>query len=151
MATRRQSILETLVARVELILTSNGFDTDAGQKVHFGEIPEIGPDDPAQLIAVVVGVEQPLWMQHGLKAQIMLPVSIAAIVNADLSRPYLAVEQVIGDIKRAVELEDRYLGGLLQWPFERGTVQTLQRESGSTSVGASVSYVFRFEEGWGVP
>lgn len=151
MATRRQSILETLVARLELIRTANGFDTDAGQKVHFGEIPALGPDDPAQIIAVVVGVEQSQWIQDGLKLQVGLPVNIVAIVNADLSQPYLAIEQVIGDIKRGIELPDRYLDGVLQWPFERGTVQTLQRESGSTYVGAAVTYLVRYEEGWGTP
>ena len=149
--TRRQSILEVLITRLELVQVVNGFATDTGAAVYFGEVPALGFDDPEQAIALVVGVETPQWMQDGKKFQILLPVNIAAVAKADLSAPYLVVEQVIGDIKRAIELEDRYLGGLVEWPLERGPVQTLTREPGSTTVGAAVTFAIRYTEGWGNP
>jgi hypothetical protein len=147
----RQQVLELLVQRVELIKRVNGYQTDAGKTVFFGEVPILGENDPEQAIAVVPDIEQPRWIQDGLKLQVQLPVNFAAIAKADLSAPYLVIEQLIADIKKAIERPDRYLDGLVNWPIERGPVRALQRETGSTTVGAAVTYGVRWDEGWGLP
>lgn len=151
MSTRRKDVLEVLLARLALIRTTAGFDTNAGAAVYFGEVPALGENDPDQAIVLVPGVEEPRWELEGLALQTRLPVIIAAIAKADLSAPYLAIESLIGDIKRGIELEDRLLNGLLQFPMERGAVVGMPRESGSTTVGATVTYFVRIKEGWGTP
>lgn len=151
MATRRKSILEVLVGRLEAIRTSSGFDTDAGAKVYFGEVPALGESDPDQAIALVPGVEEPQWQVDGHAMRVRLPVHVAAIAKADLAEPHAAIESLIGDIKRAIELEDRTLGGLISFPMERGVVQAMPRESGSTTVGATLTYLVAWKEGWGNP
>lgn len=151
MATRRRLILEAIVARVQAIQIVDGFETDAGVHVYLGEAPALGPDDEAQAIAVVVGDEEPNWPLHGKANQIRLPISVQAIAKVDLDQPWLAVEALIGDIKRAVELENRTLGGLVDSPLERGPVLTLPKEPGSTTVGAAVNYRALFKESWGAP
>jgi len=148
-ASRRRLILEALKARVEEITVEHGFETDAGLTVFLGETPALGPDDSTTAIAIVIGEEDPRY--QGAKFLIRLPLAIQAIARADLDQPWLAVEDVIGDIKRAVELEDRTLGGLVKSDLERGSVQALEREPGSTTVGAEVVYFAIYSEGWGIP
>lgn len=146
---RRQLLLAAIVARVQAVQTASGFQTDAGQLVFFGETPELGPDDPNEAIAVVVGDEEPKY--QGANLLIRLPVSIQAVAKADLEAPWLAIEAVIADIKTAVELADRKLGGLIPQPLERGPVRTMPRAKGSTTVGVSVQYLATYVEGWGTP
>jgi hypothetical protein len=76
---------------------------------------------------------------------------VAALAKADLDDPYLAVEAVLGDIKRAIELEDRSLGGLVDQRFERGRTRPFEREEGSTAVGVIVPYIVPYYESWGAP
>jgi hypothetical protein len=59
------------------------------------------------------------------------------------------VEQIIADIKQAIETSDRGLGGLLARPLVRGRIRFSHREPGSTVVGASVEYRATFAESWG--
>jgi hypothetical protein len=148
--TQRRNILAALTADVATIATANGFDTDAGLVVYVGEVPQLGDDDPDQAIAIIFGLEEPHWELPGKSVQIRLPIAICAVAKAR-TNAYLVIESLIGDIKRAIEKEDRTLGGLLTHPLERGPVAWLPRESGSTTVGAAVNYVIRIKEGWGAP
>jgi hypothetical protein len=149
MASRRQLILEALSARVAEITISHEFDTDAGLALYLGELVELGPDDPETAIAIVVGVEEPRYQGENL--YIALPITIHALARPDLDQPWIAVEQVISDIKRAVELPDRTLGGLVKRQIERGSVVTIERAAGSTVVGMSITYTCPYLEGWGAP
>jgi hypothetical protein len=149
MPSRRQGILEALLARVQRIERANEFQTDAGQRVYLGEAFELGPDDPVEAIALVVGEETPQYQGENLF--ITLPVAIIALAKADLEQPWLAVEAVIADIKTAVETTDRTLGGLVRRQIQRGPVVTLERQPGSTTVGASVTYLSPYVERWGAP
>ncbi len=146
--TQRRRILEAFIARLEVILVERGFATDVGQKIFIGEIPQLGPSDPDAAIAIIVG-EQPGNL--GLNVFTQLPYEILAIAKADLDRAWLTVEDVIGDVKRAIELEDRTLGGLVLEQLSRGSVKTIPREPGSTTIGASITYLADFKEGWGTP
>lgn len=149
MPVRRQEILREFIERLETIAVANGYQTDAGQTLFIGETPALGEDDPAAAIAVLVGDEEPQY--QGEQLLIRLPYDVQAHVRADLDEPWLTVEQVIADIKRAVELADRTLGGLVKRQIERGAVRALPRESGSTTVGASVTYYAPYTEAWGDP
>jgi len=149
----RQQILAELLGRVAEISVEHGFQSDAGLKVLFGEAPQLGPDDPSELIAVVVRDDIPSDQSgHGVDADgvivTMLPVEVQAIVKADLEQPWVTVEAVIADIKRAIETGDRGLGGLLTLNLFRGRIRALTREPGSTFVGAGVEYRAIFAESW---
>lgn len=146
---KRQAILEALRDRLEAITTANGFRTNAGQTVCLGETPALGPDDATVAIAIVVGDDEPRF--QGEHVFVSLPIGVQALAQADLDDPYLAIEAVLGDIKEAVELEDRTLGGLVPRSIDRGSTRTLEREPGSTTVGVELEYSAPYTEVWGAP
>lgn len=146
---RRQLILSTLIERVSVIRVANGYQTDAGATLFIGETPPLGPDDPAAALAIVVGDEEPLY--QGEQLFIRLPYDIQALANPGLEQPWLVVEATITDIKRAVELADRTLGGLVKRQIERRAVRSLPREPGTETIGAAVTYVAPYTEKWGDP
>lgn len=151
MPTRRQLILAALATRVAGITVAAGFETNAGALMFIGEAQELGPDDPDQAIAMSIGDEEPKWQGPGKALLPRMTVSFAALAKANLDEPWVMVETLIGDIKRAVETDDPWLGGLLQFPFERGPVQSRKRQPASETVGAVVSYRVQWKEGFGVP
>ncbi len=146
---RRQQILEALLARVQQIERANEFQTDAGRHTHLGEAVDLGPDDPVEAIALAVGEEVARYQGENL--YIELPVQVIALAKADLDQPWMAVEAVIADIKRAVETSDRTLGGVVRRMIQRGSVVTLERQPGTTTVGASITYICPYVEAWGNP
>lgn len=149
----RQQILEAVRTRLLAIRTNNGFRTDGGREVFLNETPMLGPDDPDVAIAIVTDDDEVNW--QGEQVVIALPIGIQALAKADMlsGEPWIAVEQVIGDIKQAVELADRTFGGLFPHPhqFDRGQTRTLEREAGSAVVGASITYRALYKEVWGSP
>jgi hypothetical protein len=149
--TRRRRVLAALIVRLQTIAVASGYETDAGQVVFVNETPAFGDDDPDVAIAVQIGDEDQQWQQPGKAWQIALPVEVQGLVRVGLEDGWLLVEALIGDIKRALEQEDTRLGGLLDFPMERGGVRTLDREAGSTDMGATLTYTVRFKEGWGHP
>lgn len=151
MASRRQQVLEAFRTRLQAITIANSFETDCGAVVLLGEQASFGDDDRPQAIRIDVGDETQAWAQDGLAYQILLPLGIWALARADLDEPWIIVEAVFGDIKRAIELEDRTLNGLLDFPIERGPSQTFPREPGSTVVGVGITYLCRYKEGYGNP
>jgi hypothetical protein len=149
MASNRRQILEAVRERLQAILRSGGYHTDAGALVFLGEAPNLGPDDPAQAIAILVDDDRVIGVKT--QVQIELPVSIAALVRADLDTPWLMVEDVLADIKRAIEVPDRQLGlgRIVTSRIERGTTRTLERQDGTNVVGATVTYTIPYVEVWG--
>ena len=149
MASARLGIIAAFKTRLEAIRADDGFNTDAGLAVVAGEVPTLGPDDPDVAIAVLVGDDEPKAQGNALF--IRLPIELAAVAKATLDAPWVAVEAVLEDIKRAMELQDRTLGGLAVSNIERGSTRTLPRESGSTTVGAAMTYFCSYKEAWGNP
>lgn len=161
MPSRRQRILEAFVARLRAIRKVDGFDTDAGLHVHLAEAPAFGPDDPETVIAVVIGDDAPRFQMEKVLNHLPLEVQVLADVSRpeDMEKPWLAIEAVLGDVKRAVELADRRfhveIDGktipLLTSELLRGPTRTLPRETGTTVVGAGIAYFAPFAEVWGRP
>ena len=152
MAARRQLILEEVRRRLRTIVQGEGdpaFQTSAGKHVYLGELPVLGPDDADTAICITVGDETPSFQGENVASE--LPVEIHALSRADLDEPWIAVEEVLADIKRAMEV-DRTLGGLVkQKQFSRGQARTMEREAGSTVVGATILYFVPIVERWGRP
>lgn len=150
----RKRILAEVKARLEQVTTELGFNTDAGKFIFLNVRPNLGPDNPDAVIAIVPQDESPVL----LTAQTIggdWPIEVIAIANASENRdePWLIVEDVLADIRRAIELEDRTFGGALVSPFdmEVGIARTFGRESASESVAVSQTYTFRTQRVWGHP
>lgn len=146
---RRHAILAVFASRLAAIQVANGYQTDAGLAVYLGVAPELGESDPDAAIAILAGDD--VVKYQGENLAIDFPVILAAIAKADLAEPWAAIELLLDDIKRAVELPDRTLGKLVPRQILRGSTRTLPREPGSTTVGVGVTYVAPYVERWGAP
>lgn len=146
----RQQIIEALKARLEAIRQpSDVFDTDAGATVYVNESPALGEVDPLTALVMVIGDDIPV--RTGEHVMLTLPVEVQAIASDAIDDCWLAVEPLLSDIKRAIELPDRSLGRLLRQRLERDVTRTLPRDEGSTTVGASITYHCPYIEAWGNP
>lgn len=143
----RQELLEAFKTRVSAIAKADGFQTDAGLTVFLGDTPALGPDDPPEAIAIVVGDDETRY--QGEQVLIRLPVLLVALVKAELEEPWAAIEAILADLKTAVEKPGRTLCGVVK--IERGVTRTLPREMGSTTVGAALTYWCPYVECWGNP
>lgn len=142
---KREQLLDAVVALLE----------ETNYQVYLGEAPALGMDDPDEVIVVTV---EPDEVEHqGEGFLVTVPLSIQAVVKAgttalEASNAYRVAERVIAAIKRAMEVEDRTIGGIVAWNgLERGSTAPLEREPGSEFVGVSVQYRAPIEEGWGAP
>lgn len=149
MSSSREAAIGVLKDRLESITVANGFATDAGNRVFVAERPVLGPDDPTSAIAIVVKDDQPTF--QGEHVVVTVPVDLQAIVKVDVDGPWMMVEAVVADIKRAVELDRDLAGTLIRLGLERGSVRPLDREEGSEYVGAAVQYRLVMAEAWGNP
>lgn len=148
-ASRREQIIDALKTRAEAITVVGGFNTDLGASLLINELPQFGPDDPRQVLVMLVGDDEITSQGKGFLYR--LPFTFLVLVDADVEDGWRQVEQGIADVKRAIELEDRTLGGLSSGYMERGNVETIPREPGSAAIAAAVPYVTFMKEGWGAP
>jgi hypothetical protein len=148
MITRRLLILTRLAALASTITKANGYDTDAGLKVYIGGAPELGPDDPDYAIAIVPGDE--LATEDG-RISNSFPVAVQSIGKLSAADAWIGVELLLGDLKHAIELEDRTLGSILKGVMKRGPTRTLERPPGSTTIGLEVFYTCPYLDEWGNP
>lgn len=157
---KRQVALADLLGRLAYITKANGYNTDAGASISPGEAPHFGPDDPPAALAVFVADDSPSIAGGTVRTDVTI--EVWATVPAGLGSPLIAVEEIIADIRVAVEVEkdgavDRSLGvvngspATLPTGLRRGATRPLRREPGSEFVGASVEYVATFETRWGTP
>lgn len=151
---RRKAILEKFIERLEAIQKVNGYATDAGLYLFQGSA-NLGPDDPQLGIAIVPGPAS-IDVQENQKVT-LLPIDLHALAKDDVADPLLAVEDLIGDIKRAIESPENVPGNTkrdlngLAMNLTAGVVAALQREEGSTTIGARVEYLVMYSEAWGDP
>jgi hypothetical protein len=149
MSGARVAAIAELRTRLGHITIANGFNTDAGDLVFLCERPQLGPDDPVAAVALVVGADEP--GHQGEHVVLLLPVSIQAHVKVVADDPWMTVEAIVEDIKRAIETDHDLDGALLPRGLERGSTEPLEREDGSSTVGCGVEYRLRFKERWGAP
>lgn len=141
---RRKAILE-LVRRLEFIQVVKGYSCDAGLNILLGERPAFGPDDPESAISLAFGPDDPTT--SGGLVRRRTPIEIHAMVRADLEEPLITLEQLICDIRAAVEIEGRtYYGqiaasGVMAYTFN-GALPNLPNLSGLTVTIGAQTYVF---------
>lgn len=153
MASRRLYILEALARKLEAITITNGFSTDAGLRVVLGQDIDLAESDPDAAIAIVPGAERFASSQTKLYSE--WPISIRAVVKADLDQPWLTAEQIIADIETAVEVSDRTLGDLINWNGDHGlildSIASFERAPGSSVVGMEALFIAKIQRSWGDP
>lgn len=154
MASLRQTLLEQLYrARLQAIQIANGYATDAGSHVFLGEATGFGSDDALTAIVIVVGDDE-LVKAQGRAIFLRLPVEIQCLATVEpgrLSEPWAVIEEILGDVKKAMEQDDELLHGNDKRSMARGVTRVLPREPGSTSVGAAITYTLGYQEFWGQP
>lgn len=149
---RRYQVIAAIADRLREIKIANGFNTDAGEAVNVGFAPALGDDDSEIAIAILIDDDDaPNFEQEQVFYN--LPVEIQALASSarDREMPWMVIEQLLQDIKRAMELEDRTLGKLLSHWMTRGVTRTLPREAGSHTRGLAITYRFPIAEKWGNP
>jgi len=148
MTTRRVLILERLGTLAGAIQIANGYDSDAGLRVYIGTAPELGPADPDYAIAIVPGDE--LADEQG-RITNTLPVAVQAIGKSDAADAWINLELLLGDLKKAIELEDRTLGSVLKGIMKRGVTRSIERPPGATTIGLEIFYLCPYVDEWGNP
>lgn len=152
-ASRRERVLDEVLSRLSAIEAGADYATSAGSSVHLGEAPVFGDEsDPKEAIVVVVGEDEVKF--HGNGLLLMLPLRIqaqVAVSRLELGTAYQYAEAIVADIKRAMELDDRTLGGTLNGFLERGPTRTIARDVGSEYVGVEIEYRAPMKEDWGNP
>lgn len=147
--TYREKVIVAFRDRLRKIARTNGFVTNAGRTILIGSVAQLGPDDPTEAIALTVDNDE--VKRTGEHVLCRVPFTFSAVVRIDQEDCWIKVERILGDIKRAIELPDRTLGGLIRDKFERGNTNTSPRETGSMVVSAEVTYWAWLPERWGEP
>jgi len=149
MSSNRQNAIGELQARLSTILVANGFSTNAGAMVLIGEVPVFGPDDPIHALSIQPGADEVTF--KGEQAFVKLPVKVAVMAKANLSDVWSTIEDVIADVKRAVETDHDLSKHVVPRGFTRGPTTPLERQDGSEFIGVEIEYRLEFPEVWGDP
>lgn len=144
----RIDLLDTISARVRDIAVSRGYETDAGRRVYVGQAAELGPDDPATAIAIMLGETEITEPSQGF-VQEEIDLELQALATGSADDPYRLAEMVAADLKRAVEQPDRTLGGLVHGQLSCVAQRMVPREEGVLTVGVAVLYRLRYLRRWG--
>lgn len=148
--TTRRAVLDELRTRLQAIQVSNGFNTDAGLAVFLGEIPQLGEDDPTQALVLVVGDDAPSYTGENVATLLAVEVQALVFDSAATPDPFDRIEEIIEDIRKALEVPDRTLGGLVkQRGLVRAPTRSIPRQEGGQVVGAAVGYQAPIVEKWG--
>lgn len=156
----KQSRLEQFVLesrkRLQRIRTSTGenFATDAGDSVFLGAIPSLGPDDNREAIAIGLSFERGKVIGDFISLTVILGIQALVYVPSELllSDSFLRAMQILSDIRRAMETEDRTMGGLIEGHgLEYDIPSVVDRETGSQFVGVQMDYRAGIKECWGNP
>lgn len=156
MSSRRQLTLAALAALLEGIAVSSGFNTDAGAMVHLGQEVELGENDPGPAILIIAGIEKFGPSQTKLYSEWPISIrAVAGVVDDNFDDAWAVAELVVADIEKAIEIQDRTLGDLINWNGAHGlildSIQTVERDAGSSVVGIDVVYIAKLQRTWGDP
>jgi len=150
----RQRIVETIETRLQAI-HGDEFQTNAGHRVFLGVDAELSTEDdldhPEDSAAIQISVGDDEPDHHMERVQRTMPVVISSVALATYRKPWAAIEATLADIQRAMELEDRTLGGLVPSDIDEGLIRTRERESGSEVVGSEITYTVIYSHQWGQP
>ncbi len=154
----RQLVVEEIRRRAVRIKVANSFNTNAGDNVFLGEEVVLSADDGGVAIAIAIGdvvVEDDVGMGTptvGAELSCRMQVSVQAVaVVGDLEEPWISAEQLVQDIKNAMEDPDTdsFPDEVMDFGVPEDRDTTLERDEGSTHVGVAVNYEVLYIEKWG--
>ncbi len=146
---RRLQVLSATKTRFQTITVSNGYNTNAGQRVYHG-VPHTKDDgDPW----IVMSTPEPADYVEAAQnhRHVEMPVMVeAAMKPADPANPLASAELLLGDLEKAIFLVDRTLGGLAK-NVVSNRAGTRDREDGGELVGAFVEFRVVYTDKYGDP
>lgn len=139
------------MAQLATIDGTGSFVTAAGTKIYQGFLPQLGPDDTYPCLAVCISDDEVGNQQARVVLQLPIDIYVVVPIGSE-SAVWTEVEAALADVKRALELEDRTLGGLLgNERVRRGPTRNLERESAGVVAGVVIRYTLPYFEEWGQP
>ncbi len=151
---RLQLIIAASKRRLVVIRTDAGYATDAGQAVYLGAIPALGSNDDRAAVALLPSFENLKVVGAYVQYTVVLQIQALVFVESEsqLSDSFEIALAMLSDIQRAMELDERTLGGLIDGlGLEFGLPSLVERETGSQFVGLQMEYRGKVKHAWGNP
>jgi len=146
MSTTAKQAFDAVITRLQAILVSGGYNTDAGGQVYNG-VRFFQDDQIFPILTVFSGdevVEKLTYNDWRLERT----VNIEGYVK-DATTPTTSLEQLIEDIQRAIEQSDTTMGGLVEMIDYTGVEEIDPPEAGSDIAGVRVTYLFTYRRTYG--
>jgi len=146
LSTTAKSALAAIITRLQAILVSSGYNTDAGNNVYAG-VRCFQDDQTFPIITVFSGpefVEKLTYNSYRSDRTI----NIEGYVK-DKTTPTVSLEELIEDIQRSIEQPDVSLGGLVAMVDYTGIDDIDPPERGSDLSGIRITYVVTFDRTYG--
>jgi hypothetical protein len=142
--TRRETIIQEIKTRLQTILVSNGYITNAGQNVFIDRSafderetkPFINIDENEDSL-----IEESYHVP-GAKLKLSLPISIEAFNSCNPLNPSSKGHELLGDIKKCL-WSNSWSSNIAKFQYQNSTIQQHENGSGlvSVSVNAEIIYV----------
>lgn len=147
MSTAVKSAIAEVVTRLQAILTASGFNTNAGNQVFKGE-RNFDDSDTFPALSVFSGPEEVTgdgaFGQYDLARTLVIEGWLSPAGD-----PADAVEDLIEDIQKALELTDITLGSVGN-SFDYAGIDYLDMPEGGSSIAkVGLQYVFSYERSYG--
>ena len=146
MSTIANDAFQAIIARLQAILISGGYNTDAGNQVYSG-LRYFQDDSTFPILTVFSGeevVEKLTYNSYRSERTI----NIEGYVQ-DKSTPTASIEQLIEDVQRAIEQPDISLGGLVEVVDYTGVEEIDPPEAGSDIAGVRITYLVTYQRVYG--
>jgi hypothetical protein len=130
--TRRHKVLNAIKARLETILITNGYATNAGQRVRYG-VTVVDDPKPAGLPLVHFIGGETESLQEGSRALMQMDIAIVGLTTVNEDDELAALEPLLGDLEKAIFAAPQQLadgGGAVVSDVEFVKMAAMDRELG---------------------
>lgn len=139
--------IAAIETRLQAITVVNGYNTNAGNQVYLGVRGFDAEGQVFPVLSVASGAETVESVIIGLY-RCTREIRISCYV-ADISAPTVALEQVIEDVQRGMELAGEALGGVVHVLEYDGLERLEPREDGGSVSGVVVRYLMTYDRRYG--
>jgi hypothetical protein len=146
MSTIVKDALQAIIARLQAILISGGYNTDAGNQVYAG-VRFFQDDETFPILTVFTGdevVEKLTYNSYRSERTVVIEGYVQ-----DAATPTVSLEQLIEDVQQAMEQPDISLGGLIEVLDYTGIEEIDPPEAGSDVAGVRITYLITFQRQYG--
>lgn len=145
-AVARQAIA-AIITRLQAIQIAAGYNTNAGSRVYLGVRGFDANSNTFPLLSVFSGTERAERLTAG-RYRCRREMMITGYVD-DVTAPTNALEYLIEDVQRALELADETLGGLVHSLEYDGIDLHAPREDGGEISALALRYIIEYDRGYG--